>query len=109
MKGLFWNCRGIKKKGVSSFLRNLIMEHKFHILGLQETMQADIDDSILRQFDPSQAYLWKWVPSKGKSGGLLSGVRLEFLDVGSFREGKYILQLNLWDKSRKIKWNFLNI
>ena len=53
MKGLFWNCRGIKKKCVSSFLRNLIMEHKFHILGLQETMQADIDDSILRQFDPS--------------------------------------------------------
>ena len=39
----------------------------------------------------------------------MSGVRLEFLDVGSFREGKYILQLNLWDKSRKIKWNFLNI
>ena len=57
MKSLIWNCRGIKKKGVSSFLRNLIMEHKFDIIGLQETMQAEIDNAILRKFDPLQNYL----------------------------------------------------
>jgi len=85
------------------------MENKFYIIGLQETMQADIDDRILRQIDPSQAYLWKWIPSRGKSGGILSGVRIELLDVGTFKEGKYILQLNLWDKTQKRKWNFLNV
>jgi len=67
MKALIWNGRGIKK-GVSSFLRNLILEHQFYIIGLQETMQPKIDDNILRQIDPSQAYLWKWVAFKGKSG-----------------------------------------
>ena len=95
MKGLIWNCRGIKKKGVSSFLQNLILEHKFDIIGLQETMQADIDDSILRKLDPSQIYLWKLLPSRGRSGGILSGIRVEFFNVGSFKEGKYILPLNL--------------
>ena len=109
MKGLIWNCRGIKKKGVSSFLRNLIMEHKFDIIGLQETMQAEIDNAILRKFDPLQNYLQKWIPSRGRSGGILSGIRLNSLDVGSFKEGKYILQLNLWDKTLKTKWNFMNI
>jgi exonuclease III len=39
----------------------------------------------------------------------LSGVNLEFLDVGAFIEGKYSLQLNLWDKKMKEKWNFINI
>ena len=34
MKGLIWNCRGMKKKGVSSFLRSLILEHKFHFIGI---------------------------------------------------------------------------
>jgi hypothetical protein len=34
---------------------------------------------------------------------------MEFLDVGSFIDGKYSLQLNLWDKQRREKWNFLNI
>ena len=57
MKGLIWNYRGIIKKGVSSFLRNLILEHKFHFIGLQETMQPMIKDRILRKIDPNQTYL----------------------------------------------------
>lgn len=108
MKGLIWNCRGIKKNGVSTFLRNLILEHRFHVIGIQETMQADIDDEIIRQIDPSQSYLWKWLSSNGKSVGILSGINIELMDVGSFKEGKYILQQNLWDKIKQCKWNFLN-
>ena len=70
-------------------------------------MQADIEDNLLRQIDPNQAYLWKWNDSKGKSGGILSGVRVEVLDVASFKEEKYMLQLNLWDKERKNKMELL--
>jgi len=109
MKGLIWNCRGIKKSGVSAFLRNLISEHKFYFIGLQETMQEEIDDRTLRLIDPSGSYLWKWIPSNGRSGGILSGVHIDKFDIGSFHEGKYILQLNLYDKEKKVKWNFLNI
>ena len=72
-------------------------------------MQEAIDDTIIRSFDPNQSYLWKWVPSRGKSGGILSGIKLDLLDVGTFKEGKYMLQLNLWDKMAKKNWNFLNI
>ena len=68
-----------------------------------------LEDSLIRQFDPMQAYLWKWIPSHGKSGGILSGINLEFFDVGSFHEGQFILQLNLWDKELKRKWNLLNV
>jgi hypothetical protein len=41
--------------------------------------------------------------------GNLSGINLEYFDVGSFLEGKYPLQLNLWDKEKNCKWNFMNI
>ena len=109
MKGLFWNCRGIKKNGVSSFLKDLILEHNFHFIALQETMVENIEDKILRKIDPKETYLWKWLPSRGKSGGILSGVNLEVLDVGSFHEEKYLLQLTLWDKQMKQKWDFINM
>ena len=49
------------------------------------------------------------MPSRGKSGGLLSGINIDLLDVGSFCEGKFILQMDLWDKQLNQKWNFLNI
>jgi hypothetical protein len=47
-------------------------------------MQENIDDSILRQIDPGQDYLWKWIPSRGRSGGILSGINLQYFDVESF-------------------------
>ena len=57
-----------------------------------------MDDNSLRKFDPNGIYLWKWIPSSGRSGGILSGINTYLLDVGGFCEGKYILHLDLGDK-----------
>jgi len=103
IQGLFWNCTGLKKKGVSTFLKNLIYENKFYFLGIQETMIAKCNESLLRKFDTNQDNLWMWNSSKGKSGGILVGVLLETFDVGSFKKGEFMLQLNLWDKVLKTK------
>jgi exonuclease III len=106
LQGLVWNCRGLRKTGVATFLKSLIFQYKLHFVGLQETM-VECGDNLLRRFDANQDYLWLWNPSKGKSGGILVGVRREFYDVGSFRQGNYMLQLNLWDKTNRLKWNLL--
>jgi len=72
-------------------------------------MIENVDDKILKNIDPNGIYLWKWISSRGKSGGILSGVNNDVLEVGSFIEGKYMLQMTLWDTSKKIKWNFINV
>jgi hypothetical protein len=64
MMGLLWNCRGIRKKGVAPFIRNLIGLNKFKFIGLQETMVVEGDVSITKKLDPSNDYLWLWSPSK---------------------------------------------
>lgn len=103
LQGLVWNYRGLKKKGVSTFLKDLIPEQQFHFVGLPETMIANCDYKLLRKFDPHQEFLWMWNPSKGKSSGILVGVKMELYDVGSFKQGDYMLQLNLGDKTNRIK------
>ena len=103
MKGLIWNCRGIRETGVSSFLHDLILEHHFHFICLQETMIPDCDDKVLEKLDPQKQYLGKWLPSRGKSGEILSGINIDFLEVGSFHEGRFMLQLDLFDKRLKKK------
>jgi hypothetical protein len=70
-------------------------------------MIADCCDSLLRKFDGCQDYLWMWNPSKGKSRGILVGILLERFDVGSFTPREFMLEMNLWDKVLKIKWNLL--
>jgi len=84
LQGLIWNCRGLRKNGVATFLKSLIFQYNLHFIGLQETMVEECEDSLLRRFDANQDFLWLWNPSKGKSRGILVGVRREFYDVGSF-------------------------
>jgi len=86
---LIWNCRGLKKKGVSTFLKNLILQYQFNFIGLQETMVSECVTSLSRKFDTFQHYLWEWTPSKGKSGGILVGINLSRFDVGSFKKGDF--------------------
>lgn len=93
--GLIWNCRDLKKKGVATFLKDLIYQYSFHFIGLQETMVKDCKDKLLRKFDPQQDYLWLYNFAKGKSRGILVGIRLEFYDVGAFRQGEFMIQVNL--------------
>jgi len=85
--GLIWNCRGLKKNGVSTFLKSLIFQYNFDFIGLQETMVEECEVSLLRKFDTHQDYLWEWIPSKGRSGGILVGICLNKYDVGSFMKG----------------------
>jgi len=70
-------------------------------------MVVDCDNSLFRKFDSLQQYLWEWIPSRGKSRGILVGIKTSRFDVGSFKKGDYILQMNLWDKEIRMKWNLM--
>lgn len=72
-------------------------------------MVQECEDSLLRKFDTYQDYLWKWNPSKGQSGWILVGINIAKYDVGAFKQGEFMLQMNLWDKENKIKWNLLTV
>jgi exonuclease III len=109
MKGIFWNCRGIRKKGLSSFLRDLIKERDFNFICFQETIMHEFSDSCLRSIDPSRNYLWDWIHARGKSGGVLTGIKIDRFDVGQRRQGEFILLHHVWDKKMGIKWNILNV
>jgi hypothetical protein len=64
---------------------------------------------MIRSVDPNKNYLWDWSPSKGKSRGILTGLRLDSFDVGSRTQGDFILMHVLWDKKLGKKWCLLNV
>jgi len=106
MQGLIWNCRGLKKKGLATYLKNRILQYSFHFIGIQETMIHDCDEKLLKKFDSNQDYLCLYNSAHGKSGGILCGVRKDLFYVGSFQQGEFMLQMNLWDKIKKVKGIF---
>jgi hypothetical protein len=63
MQGLIWNYRGLKKKGVATFLENLIFQQSLHFVGIREIMLKDCDEKLIKKFDPNQHFLWLYNPT----------------------------------------------
>jgi exonuclease III len=97
------------KRGLDSYVRDLVTDLKLDIVSFQETMIQDFSDANLRAIDPNKEYLWDWNPAKGRSGGLFTGIKVDQFDVGSRSQGEHMLQHNLWDKHLQIKWNIINV
>jgi hypothetical protein len=72
-------------------------------------MLQDLSVASIRLVDPNRLYLWDWIPSHGRVGGLITGINLDRFDVGGHHQGDFILQLDLWDKLLEVKWNLLNV
>lgn len=72
MKFLNWNARGINSSKKRQVLADLIVHHHIDFIAIQETKKETFTarslKSISNKFD-----LWFWVPSKGRSGGILFG------------------------------------
>jgi hypothetical protein len=52
-------------------IRNLINEVTADFIGLQETMRKKYNDKFFRVVGPNRSFAWHWLPSKGRSGGIL--------------------------------------
>ena len=110
MIGLFWNCRWVSKKGMSVIVKDILADNVVDFVGLQETMKKTYSDAFFRKIDTSKKYAWHWIPSEGKSGGILCGVNLEKFDVIHFSEGNFSLSATVQCKKREKETPFgLNI
>lgn len=109
MIGVIWNCRGIAKNGLSSFIKELIWEHKAGFVSLQETMKNDIPDKLLRKIDPDKNFIWHWTPANGRSGGMLSGIKQEYFDIEIFESNKYCIVADVLDKRSLKKMTPVNV
>jgi hypothetical protein len=67
----------VGKKGVVSCIKDMMHDYSLDFIGIQETMKKDYKTSFFRNLDPANSYFWKWTPSVGKSGGILSGVKTD--------------------------------
>jgi hypothetical protein len=50
MKCGIWNIRGVGKKGVVSFVKDLLCDYALEFIGLQETIKNDYDRNIFLKF-----------------------------------------------------------
>ncbi|XP_076915235.1 uncharacterized protein LOC143574517 [Bidens hawaiensis] len=72
MNVLSLNIRGLGNSGKADWVRGLRNRNEVSFIMIQETQYGDLDTVDVARFWGSDDYLFDWVPSNGRSGGLLS-------------------------------------
>jgi hypothetical protein len=89
MRGIFWNSRGLSDLAKTRFLRETSKEQNLVFIALLE-IGKDFSQVSLNNFSGERNFVWHWTTPHGRSGGILLGVNLDVLDVGSIDDGDFL-------------------
>ena len=86
-------------------LADMIKDHSLDFVCIQDTHKRDFKKCFLRRIDCHDIFEWDWIPSIGRSGGMLCGVKKNKFDLVSCVKRKYSMQMNLFDTSINVFWS----
>lgn len=105
MNILSWNIRGLNACRKRSILADLIKQHSVDILAIQETKKEDFTKRFLKSISP-RFDSWFWLPSIGRSGGILFGCDSELVSVVSVIKRQFSLSVILKNRTDNVEWMY---
>ena len=91
MRGAFWNGRGMGASEKRKHTNELMKDYGLDFIGIQETQLEDFREVWMDQIGSRTYFHWHATPSRGRSGGLLLGIRREDYEVVDIEEGVHFL------------------
>ena len=89
MKGIFWNRRGLADLAKRRFLSDTSVEQKLDFMALLETGRDNFTSQFLNTISRGVDFDWHCLPPRGRSGGILLGVKCETLEVLNVVHGDF--------------------
>ena len=104
MKGIFWNSRSLKDLAKRRFLVEASVEHRLDFIALSETGRDNFAPQFLNTLSGGIDFDWHCLPPRGRSGGILLGVRCEVLEVRSVVMGDFVVKFRVRSKADGFNW-----
>ena len=104
MKGIFWNSRGLKDLAKRRFLAEASLEHRLDFIALSETGRENFAPQFLSSLVGGLEFDWHCLPPRGRSGGILLGVRCDSLEVRSVVMGDFAVKFRVRSKVDGFNW-----
>ena len=83
----------------TKFLTDMTRQQNLYFIALVETGKKDFTQTTFNGLCGGKKFLWHWTEPHGMSGGILLGVNLDVLDIGSIHECDFYVQLRLRNKT----------
>lgn len=109
MKIFFWNIRGIGGVARKRQLKEYISQERLDIVGVQETMKQDFSDSELCDLAEGAPLQWRWLPPKGRSGGILMGVKVDLLEIKDVEVLDFCIRMNIRNRLTNCRFTVVRV
>ena len=104
MRGIFWNSRGLRDLAKRRFLADASLEHHLDFIALSETGRSNFTNQFLATLSGGLDFDWHCLPPRGRSGGVLLGVKCETLEVRSVVMGEFAVKFRVRSKADGFDW-----
>ena len=104
MKGMFWNSRGLRDLAKIRFIAETTLHHSLDFIALMETGRDNFTSQFLNSLSGGAEFDWHCLPPRGRSGGILLGVRCHTLQVREVVLGEFSVKFRIRTKEDGFQW-----
>ena len=109
MNGMFLNSRGLRDLAKHTRIADSIRDHHLDFVGISETGKRDFSVSLLNCLSGGVDFTWISRPPRGRSGGLLLGVRNDTMEVLASSDGEFHIKLHIRHKVDNFIWSLASV
>ena len=109
MNGMFSNSRGLGDLAKHLYIADCVRDHSLDFVAISETGRRDFTQSLLNRLSGGIDFVWHSRPPRGRSGGILLGVRTDTMDVLASSDGEYHVKLHIRNKADNFTWSLVAV
>src|SRR6266540_508817 len=104
MKGIFWNSRGLADLAKYRYIAESNKENNLDFIAILKTGKQDLSRSTMTRLSGGVDFIWHCLPPRGRSGGILLGVKASSFDLSLSGKGSFFIKFHLTNRADKFKW-----
>jgi hypothetical protein len=99
MNGMFSNSRGLNDLAKHVHIADCCRDHNLDFVAISETAKRDYSSSLLNRLSGGIDFEWVSHPPRGRSGGILVGVRADTMEILASSDGEFHIKLHVRNKA----------
>lgn len=92
MKDIHWNSKGLSDLAKYRYISKAIRDNSLDFVVVVETRKQDMSKSNLARLSRGVDFVWHCLPPRGRSGGILLGVKDTSLELSLIVEGEFYIK-----------------
>jgi hypothetical protein len=109
MNGMFNNSRGLGDLSKHLHIAHCINDHNLYFVAISETGRRDFSQTLLDRLSGGLEFEWTSQPPRGRSGGILLGVRTDTMEVLDRSGGDYHIKLHIQNHADNFTWTLVTV